>query len=402
MTASKKQKACISIFFSDYTEPRGGEKFLFELSKRLIKKYQLSLFVERISPYWTQRYLRIGVHIQTLWRPNHVYWGLLPISMVVNFFALRNKIKKTDSVFAATFPLTFLATLLSKKTVLFCFEPLNIFYDSVYAQSLSFFSQMVLFITRHIYRPFDNAAMKKGGVIATLNSFVETDIIKQYGRPADYFIPIGVDAHFFSSKAKPLFNYKKRGFFVIGHSTDYTPLKGTDYLLRALPSAIQQNPLIFVIISESISNPKKKREYKRMIKNLQLQKHVLFVGCLKEQDLPKFYTACSIYCFCGSSRSVSAYSASLSVLESQACGTPVLRTKGNINELREGKTGFFISPEDTLAFTKTIVSFSKMKDSSFVKMQLLARRYASSFSWDTSVHKLEDAIQKTSTLPRGR
>lgn len=402
MNSYKKPKKRVTIFFSDYTELRGGEKFLFELSKRLTKKHRISLFVERVSPYWKQQFLHIGIPIQTLWRPNHFYWGLLPVSAVVNFFTLHNKIKKTDSIFAATFPLTFLATLLSKKTIMFCFEPLNVFYDSVYIKSLSFFSQMVLYAVRHIYRPFDKAAMKRGGVITTLNSSVERDIIKQYGRPADYFIPNGVDTHFFSSKAKPLFNYKKRGCFVIGHSTDYTPLKGTEYLLRALPDVIKQNPSIFVIISESISNPKRKHEYKTMIKRLHLQKHILFVGCLREKDLPGFYTACSIYCFCGSSGCVSAYTASLSVLESQACGTPVLRTRGNKNELREGKTGFFITPEDTRSFSEKIVSFSKIKTASFVKMQKFARQYASSFSWNISVHRLEDAIQKTSIPLRGK
>lgn len=372
------------IFFSHCDHQRGGEKFIFELAKHVSQYKNITLFVESISPYWQRAYQQIGVNVCLLWKPKRLYWLFLPVFLLRNFFLYKKNITSCDTLFAANFPLTLLATTFSKNTIAFCFEPLTILYDATYRKSKHFATQIIMCLIRFFYIPFDKLAIRKSSSRATLNSYVNAAMMQAYGVSADFYIPNGVDPKFFSPRAQPIFQYKNNGFFVIGHSTDYTPLKGTDYLLHSLPEVIKKRNRVLLLVSETVSNPKKKKEYLHLIKSLGLQQHVRFIGNIPQNNLPNFYTSCSIYCFCGSSQSTSATTASLSVLEAQSSGVPVLRTAGNQKEIHEGKTGFFITPENIPLFSKRLIYFTKLSPSKFSRMKKNAREYMMNFSWKKS------------------
>lgn len=385
------------IFFSHHDHLRGGEKFIFELAKHVAQQRQVILFVESISPYWRRAYQQANITICLLWKPKRFYWLFLPVFLMRNFFLYKKTVTAHDTLFAANFPLTLLATLLSKKTIAFCFEPLTILYDTAYCKNESIFTQIILFFIKLFYVPLDKLAIRKSNTRATLNSYVNAAMIQTYGVSADFYIPNGVDTKFFSPRARPSFRYKNNGFFVIGHSTDYTPLKGTDLLLRALPDVIKKDKRVLLLITETVSNTKKKTEYKRLIQSLGLQHHVRFAGVVPQKHLPNFYTSCSIYVFCGDSQSVSAKTASLSVLEAQSAEIPVLRTKGNQKEILEGKTGFFITPENTPLFSKRLTYFTGLSPSKFLGMKKCAREHMMKFSWKRSFTSLNAFLKHPST-----
>jgi len=397
MRRNQSNKQEILIFFSHYDYPRGGEKYLYELIQRISSRYSVQLFVESISPDWKKLYKRLHVSIHLLWQPKKFYWALLPITLLVNAYFLHKTIHKRSVILAANFPLTYLATLVSTKTIIFCFEPFNIFYDKTFIRAVPFWSQIILYIIKVVYSPFDILAVQSGKILATLNSSVEKAMRLQYKKPADIYIPNGVDTDFFSPTALPLFSFKERGRFVIGHSTDYTPLKGTEYLLSALPEVIKHKKSVLVLISETIFNPQKRATYQKIISTLGIQKNVLFVGTIPQNKLPGFYTSCNIFCFCGSSFCAGAYTASLSVLEAQACGLPVLRTSGNNKEIRGGITGVFIHPERTTLFSKQILSLITLSKPKIRTMQRYAQKHAETFSWKISSYQLIEAIKMAST-----
>ncbi len=392
-TKGKTTTERLLVFHTECVYLRGGEKYIYEHIKYASKRRPVILFVEKISPYWEKIYFDLRVPVFLLWKPKKFYWALLPITLFVNFLRLRNTIQKGDVIFASIFPLTFLSVLLSKRTIVFCFEPLNIFYDKVFIRNLPTRSQHIVRLLKFLYRPLDSYAIYNGGALATLNLDVKRAVKNQYGKLARFLIPNGVDTSFFTPKATPLFSFKRRGRTVIGHSTDYTPLKGTEYLLRALPSVIRNNKSVIVLISETISNPQKKKEYQQLIKSLRIQQHVFFVGTIEQKDLPGFYTSCHIFCFCGSSFCVGAFTASLSVIEAQSCGLPVLRTAGNRGEIKINKTGYFIYPEQTFSFSKKILLVTRFSKSKLRAMQKHCRQHAKSFDWGLSAGALHKAIQ---------
>jgi glycosyltransferase involved in cell wall biosynthesis len=391
MNFLKDKSNRIIIFHTECKYLRGGEKYIYELSKRVSKQRHVVLVIETITPYWREKYNRLGIPIYLLWKPKHLYWFLLPFSLIKNAVSIRKKILPSDIIFATSFPLTFLATIISRKTVVFCFEPLSIFYDTFRIKTSSFRERAFLFIIKLFYQPLDHLAVKKAQILATLNKHVAEAIWNQYHRKPDIFIPNGVDTDFFSPSAKPIF--KEKNIFFIGHSTDYTGLKTTELLLRALPFVIAKNKSLRLLVSEGIPNIPMRNHYIRLISSLGIQKYVQFVGCIPEKKLPGFYTSCDIFCYCGTPRCIGGSSASLSVIESESCGIPVLRSKGNADEIVEGKTGLYFPTENPQAVANKILQYMALSKKITHQMKLAARKHVMvHFSWDYSAKKMMQLI----------
>ncbi len=381
------------IFHTEFIHLRGGEKYVYEQTKRLIKKHTITLCVERINTYWTKKFYSIGVSIHYIWTPRHLYWLLLPLTFVVNITQLKKFISPRDTVFATSFPLSLLATFVTKKSIVFCFEPLSIFYDTLRIKTGSLKEKFFLLIIRFFYSPFDRLAVKRAKILATLNKPVATAIWRRYHRRPNVFIPNGVDTKVFCSDAPRYLTNNRQQNFVVGHSTDYTILKGTELLLRALPFVLKKNKNVSLLISESISNTKKHTQYLKIIKALRIQNHVHFVGCVPENKLPGFYTMCNVFCYCGSTRCIGGSSASLSVIEAESCGIPVLRTLGNTDEIVKNKTGFYFKNESPISIAKGILHYMSLPKKTTKNMGLSARKYCvANFSWQYSANKLASII----------
>ena len=394
MKAQSSKKKKLFVFHTEFLFLRGGEKYVFELIKRLSKTHTVILCVERISDYWKTQFVSLHVSVHHLWKPPHLYWLFLPVTCIINVFRLKKSICSTDVVFATSFPLSLLATFVSNKSIVFCFEPLSIFYDAPRIKAASMKEKFFLFIIGFIYSPLDFLAVKRATILATLNTPVASAIWSRYHRKPNVFIPNGVNTVVFTPSAKPLFHVPNppRGF-IIGHSTDYTVLKGTESLLRALPHIIKKQPNILLLISESIPNTKIRSQYIKLVRKLRVQKNVRFIGCVPEQKLPRFYTTCNVFCYCGSTQCVGGSSASLSVLEAESCGIPVLRTLGNSDEIVSGKTGFYFFDETPVTIAKGILQYMRLPTTRVQKMKRAARQHVMrNFSWEYSTKKLATLI----------
>ncbi len=380
------------IFHTEFLYVRGGEKYIYEITKRLSKKYFVVLCVESINEYWTKLFEALHVTIYYLWKPKRLYWLLLPCSYVINFTRLKKFIRTTDIVFATVFPLSFLATLLTPQSIVFCFEPLSIFYDTLRIKTSSIKERFFLSIIKRSYAPLDERAVRSAHILATLNKPVARAIIQRYHRKPDVFIPNGVDAAQFSPSAPPLIK-KTKYTYVLGHSTDFTVLKGTELLLRAIPLVLKQYTNVLVLISESIPNKKMLSRYRKLVTSLGIQRNVRFIGSVVEEKLPRFYTSCDCFCYCGSTKCVGGSSACLSVIESEACGIPVLRTKGNEDEIISGKTGFYFASETPTAIAQGICSYLALPINTKASFKENARQHVlKQFSWEQSVHQLESIL----------
>ncbi|MFZ2025564.1 MAG: glycosyltransferase [Microgenomates group bacterium] len=380
-------KKRLLVFHIECTQLRGGEKYIYELVKRVSPRVPTELFIENISPYWRSQYNKLHVSVHLLWKPKHLYWPLLPITLGINYVLLQRYLSQNDTVFVTNFPLSFLTTLLSKKTILFCFEPLSVFYDSFRIKQSGIRERFLLAVIKFFYAPLDRLAIRRATMVATLNKEVDNAMYSLYKKRANFYIPNGVDTSHFSPKKRPL--YKKRGGYIIGHSTDYSPLKGTEVLLRATPQIIRAHPNARIYISESMNNKHTKQKYINLIKTLHMQKYVFFIGCIPENQLPNFYASCDVFCYTGSTQCVGGSSASLSVLEAQSCGIPVLRTVGNSDEIIPNKTGLYFTSEEPKHIADTINSFLSLSTRQTKTMGRAARAHCvQNFSWSVSSKQL--------------
>lgn len=380
------------VFHTECIYTRGGEKYLYQILRGLAHSYNVTLYVHSINSYWRLLYEKEHIDVQLLWTPKHLYWILLPITLAVNFARLRHIVSRNDLVYATNFPVNLLAVFLSSKTLCHCFEPLAIFYDTRRIDSLPAFSRFCVIVAKHLYAFLDKYAVRTSTILTTLNSAVTPYILAAYGRKPDAYIPNGIDTVFFSPGPT-----KQPGVFVIGHSTDYTVFKGTEQFLRGL-NKLKQYGQFAALITETINDPVMRNKYKQMSAAMNLDTHVRFVGNLSEKKLVRFYQSIDVYCYTGSPHSAGGATASLSVLEAQACGTPVVRSFGSKHEIVNGQTGYYINPDNPADIAKKLETFMRNPNLRY-NMGRRAREYVTgNHRWDIAISRLKKNLSKLTIL----
>lgn len=383
----------LHVLHTESIYSRGGEKYLFELLKRTEKTHEVHLYLHRISPHWLRLYQKHNIDVHLLWTPPHLFWLLLPATLLINFFELKKSVHKTDVLFATNFPMNFLAVVISDKAICHCFEPLAIFYDPVRISSLSPFSRFCVAVAKFLYAPMDKWAYARSAVLTALGPSVEPYIIETYGRKPDIHLRNGVDCRFFSA-AENKKHYSGRPF-ILGHSTDYTIFKGTEDFLAIVAFLKKSGHTVEARISESIPDREVKKRYLRHIKQWGIADAVRFVGNVSEQDLPKYYRSLDVFVYTGSPECAGGSTASLSVLEAQSCGTPVIRSRGDDHEIIDGKTGYYIDPHDYTGAGTKIAHALSLPEKFRRQMRKAARVYIRSrFDWNFTGNILIKTIKK--------
>lgn len=391
LSQNRSEKIPLEVFHTECIFTRGGEKYLFELLRRLTSKYKITLRVHRITPYWEKQYTRQNISVQNLWTPKKFYWLLLPLTIFINVLVLKKTIHKNTLVFATNFPVNFLAVLLSKKTICHCFEPLAIFYDPHRIRSLSLFSRFCVKVAKYLYARLDKYAVNNSKILTSLNPSVTPFILAVYHRKPDEYIPNGVDVDFFSPKPKR--SLKKTKLLIIGHSTDYTIFKGTEQFIHALFFLKKKSTNFYAYISETIHDQLVLNKYRNLIKAYNLDTHIRFVGNLSEKNLVTFYQSLGVYCYTGSVESAGGSTASLSVLEAQSCGVPVIRSTGNTDEIVKNHTGFYAKPNEPEEVANALFHVMHIPRKRRLNIQHEARNHVKkNHSWLISAEVLQNRL----------
>ena len=166
------------------------------------------------------------------------------------------------------------------------------------------------------------------------------------GVPADrtHVIYGGVDAARF---CPGLGGGEREGVLYVGR---ITPHKGLDRLVRALP----EEASLTVAGSAGHDRRPPERDYPTVLRRLAGARPVRFLGGVGDEDLPSLYRHASVFvlptvettCF---GRPVAVTELlGLCLLEAMASGTPVVasRTGGVPEVVRDGETGFLVTPGD--------------------------------------------------------
>jgi len=122
------------------------------------------------------------------------------------------------------------------------------------------------------------------------------------------------------------------------------PLKGIDNLVKAMSYLERKEGIKLIVIGGDEHSQTEVERLKNLSRSLKIQESVSFLGRVKHEILPFFYSAANL-CV------VPSYyeSFGLVVLESLACGTPVVATKvgGAESVIRHGETGYVVRNNDS-------------------------------------------------------
>jgi D-inositol-3-phosphate glycosyltransferase len=121
------------------------------------------------------------------------------------------------------------------------------------------------------------------------------------------------------------------------------PLKGIDNMLKAIAYLGEKRRIKLVVIGGDDHSQAEMQRLKNLSQSLKIDESVIFLGSVKQEMLPFFYSAADL-CVVPSHYE----SFGLVVLESLACGTPVVATKVGCAEgvIRYGETGYVVTEND--------------------------------------------------------
>ena len=192
-------------------------------------------------------------------------------------------------------------------------------------------------------------------------------------------VPCGVNLEQF----KPV--DKKAGRQQLGFSDDklilfvgrIEPLKGLERLIRAMTNLQNIRGLRLVIIGGDEHSQHEIEQLCKLSRDLHIQDSVTFLGLIKHERLPYFYSAADA-CVLPSYYE----SFGLVALESLACGTPVVANDvGNLKSIiRQGETGYVVIDNNPRHLADKIALLLSMP-SSDAKSALSIRASVSRFSW---------------------
>ncbi len=222
-------------------------------------------------------------------------------------------------------------------------------------------------------------------IIATAEKEKEA-LIRHYGASLERIsvIPCGVNLDLFQPKDREMAK-QQLGFGddkVILYVGRIEPLKGIDKLLRAVTFLQNNYGLRVVIIGGDGYSRNEVERLQKLSHELQVEDTVTFLGLIKHEKLPYFYsaaTACVIPSYYESF--------GLVALESMACGTPIVATDvGDLKRIiQQGKTGYVVMDNTPDGLADKIALLLSSPDT---KSALSIRASVTRFSWSNIAQQI--------------
>jgi len=208
--------------------------------------------------------------------------------------------------------------------------------------------------------------------------------------PADYrIIPNGIDVQRFNDPTlRPIeqFDDGKLNILFVGR---LDKRKGFKYLLQAFARVKQDFPETRLIVVGAYSK-EDKAPFVLYARRHRLR-DVRFVGFVSEDDLPRYYRTCHVFC----APSIGFESFGIILLEAMAAGKPIVASNitGYRSVLQDGEEGVLVPPEDTQHLAEALIRLLEdpvLRERMGRKGQEKAARY----SWQKVARQILDYYQE--------
>ena len=164
------------------------------------------------------------------------------------------------------------------------------------------------------------------------------------------------------------------------------PLKGLDYLLKALKEVKKKYPEVSLSI---IGERKKGGHTERLIKKMNLEKQINFFSNLSQSELRKTYCEAELAVI------PSLYEGfGFAAVEAMACGIPLISTSGGALPEVIKDTGIIIEPKSSKDIYNSILEFFSSPDLAKQYSEKALKRVNAKFSWKVIAKKYEELYLK--------
>lgn len=373
----------------------GGHKFIYEVIVRLRQQHHLDviLVTNGLTASAQRRFQQAGVPIITTlpWSTNNpLYWLLLPLMLWFEKWYLLT-VKKIDphaGFISSMFPANRLALSVSPRAVQLCYEPFAFFYDQTFLAGFPLGYRLFAHFTKVCYQGWDRASVQTQRAIMTISQFNRRWISQAYGVDSTVVYE-GVDTAFFKPTSSAQLTQKYAGRQFIFHSTDYTPIKGTTFLIQALPGILAARPQTKLVISETMPDSPMKKDVLDLASRLKVRQAIEFAGFLPYEELPAYLSHAAVVIQPSINQSMN-----LTIKEAMACETAVITSLEGNEQTADGEAGFLVDPHDTGTLVKRALECL----TSAPRRQRLGKRgrqiILATFSWDSVTSKIYRVLTK--------
>lgn len=171
--------------------------------------------------------------------------------------------------------------------------------------------------------------------------------------------------------------------------------KGHDVVLQALPTVIKSVPQIhYLIVGRGANEP----HLKAIVRNLQLEDYVTFVGFVPDEELPTYYAICDVFVMV--SREIpeegDIEGFGIVYLEANLMSKPVVagRSGGVSDAVLHEKTGLLVDPTNVQEVATVIVQLLNDQELAHRLGKIGRHRVMTEFNSESSARKVLSTLQK--------
>jgi len=380
----------------------GGTKFVYEVIKRLSKDFKILVIVENSTEEVKKKYDNIGIKLISLNKitsTSPFYWILFPIQIFIDFVAIKHILQSYDyqCVVTSMFPMNIFPRLLRKKHVQYCFEPFAFFHDPNFIKNFPIIKRSLIKLTSFFYKWLDVSATKSADRVITLNKTTAKLIAKIYKIKPRISLA-GIDTKHFRPFVSQKLLTKYKNVDVIIHSTDYTPVKRTDQMIKIFARVKRQNPKAHLLITSTINNIHEKDRLATIAQKLGVKDDIELLGFVNYNTLPQLYSIAKVLVQCSYSKGSGTTSMALPVKEAMACGTLCIRFPIKDEDVIDGVTGYLVDPRNIKEMVNKITKILCMSQDEYQRASKKARvaivkRYNWAYTTDIIKREIDSIIQ---------
>jgi glycosyltransferase involved in cell wall biosynthesis len=298
---------------------------------------------------------------------------------------LRNKIRKYDIVHDNQ-SLSYGIRSINKyfPTIATIHHPITVDRDLAVKAASSFW-QKIKQIRWYSFISMQKRISRTLSHIITVSKNARDDISRDFKIPLQRFriIPNGINTDLFC----PVPEIKrKRDRIIVTNSAD-TPLKGLDYLLKAIAEISRTRSNIRLIV---VGTPKKNGGIEKLIRKLGIGEFVTFTGRISNDEFVRQYAKAflavvpSVYEGFG-----------LPAGEAMACGLPVVSTTGGALSEVVGDAGILVPPADSRALAGAVTAILDNPEVAEKMGRAGYERVHKLFTWKRAAEMTVEAYRET-------
>ncbi|MFC1624976.1 glycosyltransferase [Patescibacteria group bacterium] len=368
----------IAIFHLAFIYSGGGEKLVLEEAKNLVKQgHKVSIFAcatdkdkcfpKTIKSYDIKPFIPKLPHFIHQWE----VFQILLTSLLAPLFAFR--FRNYDVILAANQPSPWIAfwvkLFFGVPYVTYLSQPTRFLYPRkvdketglIFGNKESFeLATRLMKMTRFFINLVDRVSIKESSSILSDGKYVQKNLEKTYKLKETVLCPAGT----YVSGKRLSFSSRYSGDLTINRqkiskpyiliTNRHFPQKRFEYMISALPIILDKFPDISLVITGQESEYT--TQVKSLVKRLSLEKNVVFLGLVSEENLERLYSEASVYCYTAPEEDFG-----MGIVEAMSFKTPVVAwdKAGPTGIIDDSKNGFLAKPFDIADFAEKIIKILK-------------------------------------------